>query len=78
MDEKWTDEGFRDELSRAVALIEEARKEYNKSMAVVEGSGGDSAAGAAASTAVLAPAAMGPEKPADFMSWLKIGFAVQA
>lgn len=74
-DGAWPEESIREELNRALVQIEEARKEYGKSIAKIEAAGGGADAAAdAASPLFEPPAASG--QPQSFGYWLKVGFAV--
>jgi hypothetical protein len=73
-DSDWADEAFREEMNKALALIDTIRKEYVKSQAAVEAAGG---AGAAEQAAAARPLERRrTEMPTGFGTWLKIGFAM--
>ncbi len=74
-DASWTDENFREELNKAVVLIDTVRKEFVKALAAVEAAGGAplpveppyrQPAGARETAAAT---------PTGFGTWLKIGLA---
>ncbi len=66
----WEEARIGEEVSRAIVVIDDARKEYGKAMARLE-------AAEAGSTAEIGTslAAAAPEEPRDFMYWVKTGFA---
>jgi len=68
---------LRDELGKAVAVIESARLEYNKLLAVVEASEAELGAAPAPKMATLEPALTIDNEPErDFVGWMKIGVAL--
>ncbi len=76
-DETWPEEQFRDELNKALTVVEDARMEYNKSMARIDTLGGASKPGAAPHQPVIfEESRFGGEAEKSFGHWLKVGFAV--
>ena len=76
-EESWPEDQIRDELNRALGLIEEARLEYNKAMARVEaarGIGGEIQT--AKTSAVLFENTPGHAEEKTFAHWIKIGAAL--
>ena len=74
-DSRWPEETFRDELNKALVLVEGARKEFVKSQAAVEAEGGPASLAAPVVRRLDGgPVASG--LPAGFGTWLKVGFAV--
>lgn len=75
-EETWQEDTFRDDLNKALALIEEARMEYNKSTARIESAlGGDREAGDKPSVFFDHPShAEEPER--GFWDWVLVGLAV--
>lgn len=75
--ENCAESALRDELAKAVAVIENARLEHNKLLSAVEAAeaeqGGAPASGVAPMEPGLAAAAAEPER--DFVGWMKIGAA---
>lgn len=71
-DSAWTEQNLREELSRAVAVIESARQEYTKGMATV-----DATSGEPIGVPELMPSGsvLNPEKADNFVFWLKAGMA---
>ena len=72
-DGDWTEETIRDELNKAVALIDAVRKEYVKSQATVEAAGGPASLEPGAVVAVGGERT--PALPTSFGAWVKIGVA---
>jgi DNA repair exonuclease SbcCD ATPase subunit len=76
-EESWSEEGFREELSRALAMVDDARMEFNKTMARVESaSGTDEAIPSTPGPAPYPEAPAEPEEDRGFGYWLKVGLAV--
>jgi DNA repair exonuclease SbcCD ATPase subunit len=77
-EQAWSDETIREELARALGVIEDARMEYNKATAKVEAVKAEKSGSAAAlsSPVMFEDAASGADHPHDFAHWLKIGVAV--
>jgi hypothetical protein len=73
----WTDDNIREELTRALGTIEDARIEYNRSVAKIDGVKSERSTGA--STASPAPVLFddhgGFETDKTFSHWLKMGAA---
>ena len=75
-DESWPEDRVRDELAGSLVIIEEARSEYNKAMAKIEASKGETAAQGAAQQAVLFEERFSSgEEEKSFSHWMKIGLA---
>lgn len=74
-EESWDDASYREEMSRALASMDEMRKEYGKAMARIEAAeGGGPLSGSPA--AALAPAeAAERAEPRGLVDWMKVGFA---
>jgi hypothetical protein len=76
-DEVWPEEQFRDELNKALSVIEEARVEYNKAMARIDTLGLTGKIGGAEHPPVIfEESRFGSETETTFAHWLKVGFAV--
>ena len=76
-DEVWPEEQFRDELNKALTVIEDARMEYNKSMTRIDTLGGTGKTGGAEHQPVIfEESRFGSETEKSFGHWLKVGFAV--
>lgn len=75
-DEAWTEDNFRDELNKAVAIIENVRQEYNAAVTNVEATSGERIPSIESSLTAIAPRASAEAIPGGFTTWLKIGFAV--
>ncbi len=75
-EENWSEDIFREELSKALSLIDNTRDEYNKSVAKIEALSREKGSGVDHQPMLLneGPDHEGEEK--TFMSWLKVGFAV--
>lgn len=76
-DESWPEDKVREELNRSLVIIEEARAEYNKSMAKIDANKNEASAPSANQQSVLFEEryhAAEEEKP--FSYWVKIGCAV--
>ena len=69
----WPDQTFREELSRALAVTENARQEFNKAMATVETAGGEPLP--VAEVALPGRSLLAPEQVGSFRFWVKVGFA---
>ena len=78
MDEElWPEENIADELNKSLALIEDTRMEYNKSLSKIEAAGGVEPGNVGSAPAPLfenRPIVNDGEKP--FSYWLKVGVAV--
>ena len=73
-EESWADDRFREELYKALVIVDDARMEYNKALAKIEvlEVGGEALleqAPAATASAVV-------EAPRSFGYWVKVGFAL--
>lgn len=77
-EESWPEERIRDELHKALGLIDEARMEYNKAMARVDAERGSAGGGEAkgSKSAVLFEELPEAHDERDFLHWLKVGLAV--
>lgn len=76
-DEAWPEEQFRDELNKALTVIEDARMEYNKSMSRIDTLGGPGKPGGAEHQPVIFEESRFSSEPEkSFGHWLKVGFAV--
>jgi hypothetical protein len=75
-DTGWTDETFREELGKAVALIDNIRKEFVKLQAAVEAAGGPPKLFDELRAAPVADRVDITEEDRGFSYWLKIGLAV--
>jgi soluble cytochrome b562 len=71
----WPEETIREEVNKALVLVDDVRKEYHKGLAKMEASGGADGGRAEAPGPVPGhvPSAAGP---AGFVHWLKVGVAV--
>lgn len=77
-EEAWTDDTVREEIARALVKIEDARMEYNKSMARVDAVGGgaeSSSAGEVHRPVIFEDAAMHHEPERGFGHWFIVGLA---
>jgi chromosome segregation ATPase len=75
--ENCADNTLRDELGKAVAVIESSRLEYNKLLSVVEASEAELGAVPAAKMAAMESALTIDDEPErDFIGWMKIGVAL--
>jgi hypothetical protein len=77
-DEAWPEEQFRDELNKALTVIEDARMEYNKSMTRIDTVSGPGKPGVGEHQPVIFEESRfgGSEPEKSFGHWLKVGFAV--
>lgn len=76
-EEAWPDDQIRDELGKALGLIEDARMEYNKASARVEAARTGAPEAAASKSALLFDGAgVDDEEDRDFTYWFKVGLAV--
>jgi hypothetical protein len=76
-EESWSDDRFRQELYKALVIVDDGRMEYNKALAkieVLEGSGESVLDRRAVASALQARIAGGGEK--SFGYWMKVGIAV--
>jgi DNA repair exonuclease SbcCD ATPase subunit len=76
-DEVWPEEQFRDELNKALLVIEDARREYNKAITRIDtleltGKTG----GVEHQPVIFEEGRFGSETEKTFAHWLKVGFAV--
>lgn len=72
----WPEESIREELNKALVLIDDARKEYHRAMAKIEASGGIAESAAPLESTVQT--GFGPRIPElpGFRYWLRVGVAV--
>ena len=80
-EESWPEDGIRDELNKAAALVDDVRMEYNKSVSKIDAVSGEAqpqpGAGAAHPAVIFEEGRRVAEEPEkDFGYWLKVGFAV--
>ena len=76
-DEAWPEEHFRDELNKALAVLEDARMEYNKSMTRIDTLGGTGKTGGSEHPPVIfEEGRFHTEAEKSFGHWIKVGFAV--
>ena len=75
-DSDWTDETFRDELNKAVVLIDNLRKEFVKSQAAVEAVGGPPTLFDESRPRPAVESVIPADVQQGFASWVKIGLAV--
>lgn len=71
---EWNDAQIREEVNRALVVIDDARKEYGKAMARLEAAEAGSPGGAVGAD-VSAGAGPVTSEPRDFLYWVKTGFA---
>jgi len=76
-EEAWPEEQVRDELGKALVVVEDARMEYNKAMAKIEAIAGGEAKGASSNQPVIFEEShLHHEPEKTFGQWLKIGLAI--
>ncbi len=77
-DDAWPEASVRDEIGKALVMVNDARLEYNKAMARIESAlgGREGAAPAGVNPVVFEDAAPRREAPRGFGYWLGVGFAV--
>lgn len=76
-EEAWPEDQVRNELTRGLGVIEDARMEFNKAMAKIEALRGSASAPVAAPTPVLFDEhGHGTESERGFGYWVKVGLAV--
>jgi hypothetical protein len=76
-EEVWPEERFRDELNKALTVIEDARMEYNKAMTRIDTLGGaGKTSGIEHPPVIFEEGRFGSETEKTFGHWLKVGFAV--
>ena len=78
-EEVWPESQVRDELNKALVLLEDSRMEYNKAMSKIDavgGSGKKVAAGDHQPVIFEESGSMLHHEDHDFVYWLKVGFAV--
>lgn len=75
-EEIWNEDKFGDELSKALALIEDLRMEFNKALSRVEAAGGGMAPMISSGVSLSEPARMPVDDQKSFAYWLKVGTAI--
>jgi DNA repair exonuclease SbcCD ATPase subunit len=76
-EEGWPEAGFRDELNKALVVIDNARLEYNKAVARIEAVSSEAGKAAEGHSPVMFQEPREPEaNEKSFGYWLKVGFAV--
>jgi len=78
-DEAWPENQVRDELNKALVILEDARMEYNKSMSKIDAVGGaakKAASGEHAPVIFEETGAAVHHEEHGFAYWVKVGFAV--
>lgn len=76
-EEGWPEDRIRDELAKSLSVLEQARMEFNKTMAKIEAVKPESAAPAGGQPAVIFDErSFSHDDEKSFSHWLKIGFAV--
>lgn len=75
-EEEWPEDGVREELTKALALLEDARMEYNRATARIEALLGDSSKSPAASAVVFEESGGRSAPERSFLQWVGIGLAV--
>lgn len=75
-EEGWTEDGFEEELDKALALLESSRMEYSKSIAKVDAESWQKGGDGQAQLATLDEASRGSIVNKGFLFWIKVGFAV--
>ena len=75
-DTTWPEDAIRDELNKALVLIDDARKEYHRALAKIEGSGGAGDLPPEVIQSVTSERILGqPAASTGFGHWFKIGLA---
>ncbi len=72
----WPEERFGEELTKALALVEDTRMEYNKSLSKIEAAGGTEVRIASSVSAMGEPPRLNYDEERPFGYWLKVGMAV--
>ena len=76
-DEIWPEDQIREELGKALTLIEDARMEYNKSMSKIDAvTGGDKQPASSHAPVIFEEHGYAHEEERTFGYWLKVGVAV--
>jgi vacuolar-type H+-ATPase subunit I/STV1 len=76
-EETWPEDQIRDELSKALVILDDARLEFNKCMAKIDAVTGEEKQAMSQNKAVIFEERhTHDDEPRDFMYWLKIGAAV--
>lgn len=70
------EERFGEELTKALALVEDTRMEYNKSLSKIEAAGGTEVRIASSVSAMGEPPRLNYDEERPFGYWLKVGMAV--
>lgn len=73
----WDEEDFREELGKALTTVDNARMDFNKSMAQIESASGEQTGGKKGYEHVaFNEPSVAPVEEKSFGDWLKVGFAV--
>jgi len=75
-EESWDDDGFEEELDKALALIESARMEYSKAIAKVDAESWQKGGSGQTQLSTLEEAGRGSVLNKGFLFWVKIGLAI--
>ncbi len=76
-EETWSEEEFRDELYKALAVVDDTRVDYNKAMAKIEAlMGEERKAGMSNQAVIFDESRFAGEEEKTFSYWLKVGVAV--
>jgi len=75
-EESWPEDAYRDELTRALSILENARQEYNKSMSRLDAIQGEKGAPAEHAPVTFEDRPAFHETDHSFGYWIKIGLAV--
>ncbi|HBA85564.1 MAG TPA: hypothetical protein DCZ95_15890 [Verrucomicrobia bacterium] len=76
-EDTWPEDQIRDELSKALVILDDARLEFNKGMAKIDAATGENQQTTSQSKAVIFEERHGhDEETRDFMYWMKVGLAV--
>lgn len=75
-EESWPEGAIREELTRALSLVENARMEYNKAMSRLDAIQGEKAAAPPPSAVVFEDRPREPAEERSFFEWIKVGLAV--
>lgn len=74
-EDDWPEASVREELVKALALVEDARMEYNRTMARIEALMGDQSKGGATPAVVFESGATRAPTERTFVQWMLIGLA---
>lgn len=75
-DTSWPENAIRDELMKAIVMIDDVRKEYHKALAKIDASGGFETGTTESQPAAFVPGGQPAGSPPPFSYWVKVGFAV--